>query len=90
MKQQIRISMTDEVQGALNYLKQKKYPILSYPEIIRVVLSKEVSKEKASKQTYPEPSSDILMQSSADAFMVHDEDEVEYTAGDICKPFKTT
>jgi len=80
--------MTDEVQTALNYLQQKKYPILSYPEIIRVVLSQEVSKEKVSKQLYPDISTNLLMQASAEAFMVDDDEEVEYSMKDIRKPIK--
>ncbi|KKQ36546.1 MAG: hypothetical protein US54_C0064G0014 [Candidatus Roizmanbacteria bacterium GW2011_GWA2_37_7] len=93
MKQQVRISMTDEVQGALNYLKQKKYPILSYPEIIRVVLSKEVSKEIAStknktlKKLDREATYDELMALAQDAFYVNDKDEVKYQISDAKKPF---
>ncbi len=89
MKQQIRISMTDEVQKALNYLQQKKYPILSYPEIIRVVLSKEIAstKNNTKKELDKEPTSDELMALAQDAFYVNDKDEVEYHMSDAKKPF---
>ncbi|PIR94231.1 hypothetical protein COT97_02460 [Candidatus Falkowbacteria bacterium CG10_big_fil_rev_8_21_14_0_10_39_11] len=93
MNQQIRISLTDEVQGVLEYLKKNKYPILSYPEIIRVVLSQEVSKEIEStkgseiEKSNSEPSSDELMALAQDAFYVNDKDEVEYFESDAKKPF---
>ena len=81
--------MTDEVQTALNYLQQNKYPILSYPEIIRVVLSKEIASTKSSamKKSDTEPTSDELMATAQDAFYVNDKDEVEYDISDGQKPF---
>jgi len=89
MKQQIRISMTDQVQWALDYLKQKKYPVLSYTEIIRAVVSKEVASTKSSamNKSDTEPTPDELMAIAQDAFYVNDKDEVEYNTSDAKKPF---
>jgi hypothetical protein len=81
--------MTDEVQTGLNYLKEKKYPILSFSEIIRVVVSKEIASTKSSamKKFDREPTSDELMALAQDAFYVNDKDEVEYHIEDAKKPF---
>ena len=85
--------MTDGVQAALSYLKEKKYPVLSYPEIIRVMISREVTKEIAStksstqKELDKEPTTDELMAIAQDAFYVNDKDEVEYSLSDAKIPF---
>jgi len=81
--------MTEEVQAALSYLKQKKYPVLSYPEIIRVVVSKEVAstKRNTQKKFDTEPTTDDLMVLAQDAFYVNDKEEVEYHLSDAKKPF---
>ena len=85
MNQQIRISSNDEVKGVLEFLKKNRYPVLSYPEIIRVVLSQAVT-SGFDKETYPELTSDDLMKASSE-FFLGDKDEVEYSEKDIVKPF---
>lgn len=81
--------MTDEVEKGLRYLQQKKYPILSFTEIVRVVISKEISstKKSAREKSDTEPTLNELMALSQDAFYVNDKDEVEYDIYDAKKPF---
>lgn len=87
MIKQIRVSITKEVNDALLFLKNKKYPILSFPEIIRVVLSKEVAKERRKTIQYSEPTTEELMQTAEEAIMVNDKEEMQYNEEDIKRPF---
>jgi len=84
--QQIRISATQDVIHALTFLKRMKYPVLTYPEIIRTVLSHEVISAKQHILQSDIPTTE-LVRSSAASFGVNDEEEVSYSQKDIKKPY---
>lgn len=75
----IRLASTDEMTHALEYLKHQRFPILTYPEIIKAVVSEAVAKQKKHHDDITEQE---MLSAAAPFFGIDDESEALYSRRD--------